>query len=127
DCIATRTLRACSRCHGRMKLGRVCVCQKPTLPLLSCASAGKVATPTFTPDHYSGCQRWKMSHSLPQRVALSIYVWGFGVVGGVIANNSTIPVGRLGNLTLQAQARKLGMADSDVAHTSYTYCRPCHQ
>jgi hypothetical protein len=71
--------------------------------VLSPQAFGQSTTPTFRPANWSGCEHW-------ESVTISTTMRGARIrviisqVNMVIANGGTIPVGRLGTLTVCAQA-----------------------
>ena len=87
------------------------------------AFAGTVKPPTFIPNQWSGCHDSTNVRISTGTSGASIKVWGFGAVGREIANNTTIPVGPLGSLTLWARAKK-GNSKSIVVHSGI-YRRNC--
>jgi len=94
-------------------------------------------TPTFNPDQWCGCQRWKNVTISSGTSGATISVWGFGGCRIEIPDNSnaagttgtiSFPVKRLGSFRLWAQAR-VGGTTSTVAQSAGPYkyrCPPCH-
>ena len=90
--------------------------------LLPQAFAQTVTPPKFIPNSWSGCHD-STNVTISGTPGATIKVWGFGAVGKVIANNTAIPVGPLGSLTLWARAKK-GKNKSIVVHSGI-YSRNC--
>ena len=82
-----------------------------------------VEPPTFTPNQWSGCADSTNVLISTATNGATIHVWGLGVVGRAIANNTIFPVRPLGSVILLARAKK-GNRKSVVAR-SYTYSRNC--
>ena len=98
------------------------------------ALAAPVANPTFTPLNWSGCQHLEnvtiSTTTIGTNVRIQVRGNG-GWAGMEIANNTTIPVGRLGTLTICAQAYRWingNMVDkSGWVYSTYTCNCPGNQ